>query len=382
MENEPVKPNSSELSPGSSPPDKGADSSKDDKIGTDAAAMSARILALQGQSDEYTYTELPQSSAPQTQPRKVRRRSTFINLVAAVILFGAGGYAGNRLEKRHLNPPVATINGQVISSDEFAHACEISSGKAALKHLIDDKLVLQFASKKGVVPDQKSLDAKFNELSRSPDFFKRLKASNQSPNDFKNSLLLLMCRQAIVSNGIRVNPQDIRAYYDRNIDRRNPSARFFHAESVQVAVIITQSEASIRSAQKELSSGVPFTAVVTKYSTDVSKARSGVLPVIKKGTVSGARFPGLEKALFDLQTNMQSEPVRIGSNWWLIRCLAHNPEVIDPFEKVQEECNTGLLYEMGLKNHGEELKKEEEEFVKKSTIDIPDAQYTDVSPKR
>ena len=370
MQKEPVQPT-------------GAGKKEHEPSGSDAAAMTARLLALKGDSDEYNYAEPPASSAPPVVPPKVKRRSRLITYVGAAALLAIGAFAGRYVEKHRVSPPVAIVNGEIITAEDFAHASEIPSGRAAFQRLLDDTLVLQFAKKKGVIPDQKTLDAKFTEATRLPDFYRRLKVSNQTTDDFRHALLVLLCKQAIIGDKIKVNPSEVKAYYDRNSDRTNPRARFFHRESVQVQVVITRSEQAAQDAKSELDAKAPFLAVVNKYSTDISKARGGVLQPIPKGTIDSSKFPGLDKILFDMQQGNQQGPVKIGDNWWIIRCLAHDPETTDPFEKVEEQCTIGLLTEMGLKKNGQQLKKEEEQFVKASSIDIPAKyqSYADLSPK-
>ena len=270
----------------------------------------------------------------------------------------------------------------MISADDFAHASEMSSGRAALQRLIDDALVRQFARKIGVYPEQKDVDAKFIELTRSPSFFQNLKRANESQDDFKSSLLVTMCRQAIVSKGVKVNPSEIKDYYNRNIDRKNRTARFYHPETVQPSVIINPSREALETAQKEIAGGLPWATAAFKYSVDVSRARKGMLPPLRKGSIDSQRFPGLEKILFDMQNGQTTDIVKIVNNYWIIKCINHIPETIDPFDKVQEQCTTGLLVERGLKNNGQAISKEEQDYVKASTITISLEQYADLSPKR
>ncbi len=354
----------------------------DERKHSDAAAISARIVALKGDSDEYTYAEPPPKPVSPAVPPKVRRRGMLTKVVSVVVVFLIGGFVGSRLEKRRMHPPVAIINGDPITADEFAHASEIPAGRAALQRLIDDRLVLQFAHKMGAYPDSKEVDAKFTEMTRSPSFFQNLKRANETQEDYKYNLLITMCKQAIISNGIKVNPSEVQDYYKRNINPKNRASRFFHPETVQVAVIISPDKSALEQAQKDIAGGMPFASAVLKYSADASKAHSGILPPIRKGTVDSSKFPGLEKVLFDLQNGNSSDIVQIGKFYWIIKCLNHVPESVDPFDKVEEQCTDGLLVERGYKNNGDAIRKKENDFVKASTITISLDGYADLSPKK
>jgi hypothetical protein len=351
---------------------------------SDAAALSARIVALKGDSDDYSYAEPPTyTRTPKVSFQKKITRLLFY-LVAAGILF-AGGYAvGARRTTKLLNPPVAIVNGDVISNQEFSHACEIPVGRAVLQRMITDKLALKFASAVGVMPDQKAVEAKYTEESRTPDFFAKLKNANQSPDDYKHALLVLMCNQAVVSNGMKVNPSEVQDYYKHNIDKTNRSARYFHPESVQVQVIMSPNMESIENAQKDIANKLPFAGAAAKYSIGSTRMRGGILPVMIKGRtkIDGVKYPGLEKVLFDLQTGQTSDAIKVGTTYWLIRCIAHNPETTDTFEQVQDDCTTAVLVQKGIQKNGEELKAKETDFVKKANVDIQFPQYADIYAKR
>jgi len=359
-----------------------AETTQDEPKNSDAAAITARIIALKGDSDEYAYAEPPPKQVVPVVSPKAKRRGMLTRVLGAVALLLIGAFAGNRLEKRRAHPPVAVINGEPITPEDFAHASEIPAGRAALQRLIDDRLVMQYAKKVHVYPEQKEVDAKFSELTRSPAFFQNLKRANETQEDFKYTLLVTMCKQAIISNGVKVNPSEIKDYYNRNINPKNPASRFYHPESVQAAVIISPDRNAMVAAQKEMAGGMSFAAAALKYSVDVSKSRAGVLPALRRGRIDSTKFPGLEKILFDMQNGNTTDITQIGKNYWIIRCLSHVPETTDPFEKVEEDCTTGLLVERGIQNNGKTLQKQEQDFVKASTITITPEQYADLSPKK
>ena len=366
MEKEPTKPEAEVAG--------GADASNE------AAAMSARLLALQESEDDYTYTEPPAPKAPIVAPRG-SRKGRFLYFILCFILFFGGAYAGKKLEQRKAVKPIATVNEDAITPDEFAHISEIAAGRQALPQIINDKLVLQFAKKKGLLPDQVTLDSKFDKAKRSPDFFKNLRMANQTEEDYKLALKIQLCNQAIIYQGVKASPEEAQKYYRENTDPTNPRARFFHPENVVVSVVVTKDEADIQKADAELKKGTNFQQVVAKYSKDVSRARGGVLQPIRKGSIKSPGYEVLNKVLFDMQPGNQTPPTKVAGFWWIIRCLQHNPEKTDTFDSVQEDCNTAVLLMKGVQKNGEALKKEEEEFVKKAKIEILNPQYQDLTPR-
>ncbi len=360
-------------------PDEPVSSEPKEALDSDAASLSARLMALKGDSDVYTYSAPVVPLTPIVKP-KVKRQRRFIAGVVGIILFGGGVFAGTRLERRKISPNIAIVNGEAITAEEFAHASEIPAGKAALQHLIDDRLVYQFAKKKGVVPDSKVFTARYAEAEKMPSFPARLKAANQTEEDFKKALMFVLCRQAIVDEGIKVNPSEVKAYYDKNIDPANPTAKYYHKENITILAVINQDPKVIAQAKKEIEAKVPFATVVAKYSSDVSKRNGGQLPVIVRGTIDKIKNPNLEKTLFDMQIGQVSDTLVVSKTYWIVLCVNKNPIIIDPFEKVENDCTFALQYEKGLKKNGISLKKEEDEFIKQSKIVITNPQYSDVAP--
>lgn len=355
---------------------------KRSEAANDAAAMASRMLSIKGDSDNYE--EPLKTLGPPTKKKPVavaKGASRVKTFVGAILILAAGTAIGSRVEKRRHNPIVATINGESITADDFAHAAEVPSGRQTLQRLLDEKLLMQFAKAKHVVPDQKAVDARYADQTKTPDFFKKLKESNQSPEDYKHALLVLMCRQAIVDNGIQVNDSDISDYYKKNTQPTNPQARYFHPETVLIQVIVTKSQDAINKAWQDIKSGTQFTAAVAKYSKDVSRSRNGVLPAIRKGTINATKFPGMDHLLFDgMSVGSTVEPKQFGDTFWIIHCLNHSAESTDSFEKVKDECRESVLFSKGMLTNGKELKKEEEQFVRKANIQIAWSQYSDMTP--
>lgn len=354
----------------------------------DATPAAPRRVRPRPEADEYDdpqpATNARVRSAPKpAPPAPPVRKSKFPLVIAAVVLFGAGAAIGSRVEKRKFNHVIITVNEDSISSDDFAHASEIANGRQTIQKIIDEHLVVQFAKQKKVVPDQKAIEAKYAEEAKTPDFFKKLRQANKSPEDFKHDILVALCRQAVVDNGISASPAEIKEYYDHNIDPKNPAARYYHPETVQIQVVVTKDEAEIQKAWKDLQAGLPFTTAVQKYSKDVSRRNNGLLPAIRKGTIVSSKFPGLEQTLFEgLGVNALVPPHQYQGTWWVIKCLSHVVESTDSFDKVQQECSDAVLYNKGIKEKGGIIKKEEEEFVKKSKIEITIPQYADMAPKK
>jgi hypothetical protein len=260
-------------------------------------------------------------------------------LVLAAAMLMIGLYAGRKTAHRNGLPPVATVNGEAISEGDLARAVDISAAKVGLQRAIDDKLIIQYASQHGMIPDQNAVNARYDQLAKAQDPRKRPSASMLTSDAFKRGLLVTMCREAMAKETGGPSDSDPKSFYLRNVDSNNPHARYYHHESVVVEIIATTSKADGDKAMADLKGGIPFEAAVRKYSVDKSRATNGVLPPLKRGSISEKLYPGAEHIVFDqMQTGDTVGPIQYGSIWWIWRCINHVTEHKDEFKAVEADC--------------------------------------------
>ncbi len=326
----------------------------------------------------------PTGKAVVSAPSRAAGRSSRLRpvLVGAALLL-IGGLIGGLIvaRRQQADADVLTINGNPITQEQFFHRLQIAAGAPVLRQMYAEEMQLQFAKQMGVLPTQAEVDAKYAEAQKQPNFAQNLKASRQTPEDVKHSLLVNLAQAAIYNKGITVSDADIHAFYDRNTDRRNPQARYYHPEAVQVAVIVTDKPADMDRALHELARGVSFADVARAYSKDQrSAANGGLLPVVQRGRVDPKKFPGLEAKLFGLKPGEQIDRVQIAGAYWIIRCLSHTPETTIPFEQVKDECREGAMLSKGLAANGKSMQDEYTAFQKEAEVKVLWPQYKDTLP--
>ncbi len=310
--------------------------------------------------------------------RAASRRRLPVGLLKNAGFVGLGllaGLVGARIKMDRSS--VISINGTSISAKEFRHRCELASGNAVAQQMVKEELQLQFAEKQGVLPGAAEVEAKYQEAAKNPDFLKTLAAQHKTPEDFRRGILLDLANAAILGKGVTVSPDEVFAFYNANSDQKNPNARYYRPEAVQVAAIITDKPADIQKAIHDLASGASFAAVAAKYSKDASRANSGLLPAIRRGQMDAGKFPGLEQALFGMQTGQQRDDIKIGNTYWLVRCVGRQTEAAVPFDKVKAECEQLARLEKGAKDNGASIQAESVAFQKAAEIKAFDTQYTD-----
>ncbi|HZT44237.1 MAG TPA: peptidyl-prolyl cis-trans isomerase [Chthonomonadaceae bacterium] len=264
---------------------------------------------------------------------------------------------------------VAAVNGEVITKDDLFRRMELAVGPQALHEMVGEELQLQFARKMGLAPTDAEVEAAFQRLSQQPHFTERLAASHQTADEIKDHIRIQLASAAVLGKGTHVTEADMRAFYNANIVKNDPRAKFYTPPTITVAVIRTRTEDEADKALHALTTGAAFATVVKDYSIDRgSKANNGVLPTIVRGRTRMSQIPGMEDALFQLQIGSQMGPRKFAGSWWIIRCLDKSAEVIQPFDKVKEDCRTGAMVMKGIPVNARNIQAEFSKFQKSANI--------------
>jgi hypothetical protein len=338
--------------------------------------------AVQDMTTQLAYLKQSQpevETSPSTEPLHTgRAKRSALNLpwiklkwIGPLVLLTGGIASGFFLGKRQEQTSLLSVNGVPISQRDFWHRCELAAGPQVAQQMLHEELQLQFAGKQGVLPNQAEVEARYREAQKLPEFQKNLVITHQTPADVKHSLLVDMAQKAVLGKGIAVTESDIQNFYQHNIDKNNPTARYYQPETVSLAVVICDQEAGLKSAQHDLASGASFESVVAKYSKDNSRANKGLLPPLRRGQTDAHKYAGLEQTLFGLQPGHQIDSLKIGAKWWLIRCVGKTTESTVPFAQVAEECRTGALLTKGLQANGVPSENAFAEFQKTAQIQSP-----------
>lgn len=316
-------------------------------------------------------------AAPRTAEDTGRGPSKIVMLLLALVCLVGGIAIGAFIMRQRYNARqvVLAVNGAVITKDDFVRRMERNNGVASLQQLVAEELQMQFARKMGAAPTDAEVNARYAEAAKNPDFLRGLAAVRISPEEFKRNLRLNMAKAAVVNKDVTVTEAEIKKFYQDNIDKKNPDARFYTPETAQIAVIVTTTQAEANKALSELREGRSWSEVVSKYSDDRSKSNEGVLPPFQRGRTKARNVPGLEETIFSMKIGSQLGPKRFQNAWWIIRCLDRKPEVTQPFEKVKEEARTGAMLMKGLPSKAKQIESDFADFQRKANIQIFWPQY-------
>lgn len=298
-------------------------------------------------------------------------------LAATFTLFGA--FSGALIMRwrriRMANAVVFTINQASVRRQDFQTRLEQAAGRTVMQGYLDQTLRRQFAEAKKATPTNAEVDARVAEDSKQPEFRQTLAAAGMDLDAYRQAVRDELSQVKLMSEGVTVTDQEVLDFYKRNIDKRNPSARFYTPETVQVAVIGTRSRETALAALEDLRQGVQWDDVARTHSVDVSAFSGGLLPPFGRGRTLAAQIPGMEQAIFGMQPGQRIGPAKFGEGWWIIQCRDKRPERTLPFEQVKHRARSWLLLEKGTARNGRRIASEYAAFQKKARVQVFDPLY-------
>ncbi len=313
-----------------------------------------------------------------------RRFGRFVLLFATVMfLFGMmTGVLGMRWRRQRFQTGVVvTINGENIRRDTLQSRIEQYGGRPVMQQVLEETLRRQYAEAKKAFPKDAEVEARIKEDQKQPEFAKSIADAGLTLDDYRKVVREEMAQVNIMAKGVTITDAEVQRYYKIHTDKRNPRARFYTPETVQVAVIGTRSKEAAEAALAELQQGTPWEEAARTHSLDTSAFQGGVLPPFGKGRTLCAQIPGMEAAIFGMQPGQRIGPVKFGEGWWLIQCREKWPERTLPFEAVKHRARLWALLEKGVPVNGRRVASEYAAFQKKAKVQVFDPFYRSLMPR-
>jgi parvulin-like peptidyl-prolyl isomerase len=297
-----------------------------------------------------------QSQAP-TQRALKRLRTKFIVLAICAFVVGFGLAIFIMKQRAQDRIAVAAVNGAVISSDTFFRTLQMMAGPQTIHQLVENQVQLQYAAKRGLVPTDAQVTARFDELRHQPNFDIIIKNSGMNPDMYVANLKLQMAQEAVFSQGITVTDDEVRQYYLSQCNPKNPRASFYRPAVSTLQTIATRSYAGTEAALTQIDNGVPFDVVARQVSLDSSKANGGRLSPIMQGLSPLSRIPSAEQAVFNLRPGQVTDPITFGNAWWIFKCNEYTPPATIPFDEVAAQARRQAIATKGLIVNGTQIRK-------------------------
>lgn len=237
------------------------------------------------------------------------------------------------------NSTVATVNGQEITKNDLYDEMVKSNGAQSLDDLINNVLVQQEATDKGIKVTQKELD---NELVKvkagfgsDEEFQAALEQSKYSLETLKAQMKHEILVRKLLSSKVEVTEDEIKSYYNEN------ASSFDQPEQVKASHILVETKAEAEAILAQLQDGADFAKLAKEKSIDdVSAANGGDLGYFGRGDM----VPEFEAAAFALKNKGDlSAIVETSYGFHIIKLVDHKAASSETLDQAREDIKTQLI---------------------------------------
>jgi len=223
-----------------------------------------------------------------------------------------------------------------------------------LKEMVEERLQLQEARKKRILPSQEELQAALEDIQKSNGFlnlreFERTLLQEgitleQYKRDLQKQLTILKLIRREITSGILLIKKDLENFYQENLDRFKLPDRI---RVQQILLLISDPKDSRIVGEKrklaqiiieEIQNGADFQGQVRQYSEGPMKHLGGDLGYFKPGEL----LTPLNDTAFNLSLNQVSTPIQSSSGIHILKVVEKEENQYQPFENSQEEIKAIL----------------------------------------
>lgn len=305
-------------------------------------------------------------------------RACYVAFAATLPLLAAAQVDPNRV--------VATVNGEDIKGGEYYRRMEFLPGVGrfignrfnefppgfmTLDTLITERLVMQLAKSKGILPSDAEVDAEFRaRTEENPRLLQDALEYGLTKEELMSQIKLEVAQFKIVTYGITITDQEVDDHY-----KTNPS-RFTIPKRLKARVIAVATEVEKAAVNTDLAAKKPFADVAKERSKDVTQKIGGDL-----GLVPAYAFPEVAQApLAACKIGATTPWIKQGEAWTIYYLEDVKPEEKIPLtpalrRSIRREL---MLVKGGVKN---DLRAEMREIRKLAKIDIKSPEFADAYKK-
>ncbi len=224
--------------------------------------------------------------------------------------------------------------------------------KYFLNQMVEDKLILQEAKRRGVIVDDSEIEEKFNDIkSRFPtesDFETEIERAGITTDilrtRYKEQVMMTKLVSHEVKDKVVVTPAEINAYYDKH------SEELKAPESVHIkAIMIRFDEATTEPLAKQkaddiyrlIKEGRDFSDLAKQYSQGPKADLGGDMGFIEKGQMREE----FDKVIFNLKTGEVSEPVKTDTGYYIFKIEEKKEGYKRSLAEVRDQIENSIFQE-------------------------------------
>jgi parvulin-like peptidyl-prolyl isomerase len=258
---------------------------------------------------------------------------------------------------------LATVNNEAITlSDYQRFIVDIGNNtenknmvdETVLKRLIEEKVILHEAIKKGIEVNDMEVAEKIEEFKRQnalsdEDFEKTLKEEGMDIHSYKkvikDKIMSLKLMSVDVDSKVVITDKEIENFYNANKkdflqspEKVEVKAIFLKLNKDASLTEITDLKRKTLKIVARLKDGEDFNSLVEEYSDEPLRSEEGRLGEFSRGTL----IPALDDRAFSLKIGEISEPIWVSEGIYVLQLVNKISESLKPIEEVKENIHKHL----------------------------------------
>ncbi len=259
--------------------------------------------------------------------------------------------------------PVVTELKKEYSGEELTAKIEETRNEF-LNQMVEDKLILQEAKRRGVVVEEAEIDDRLKDVEmRFPstgDFNNEIEKIGLTVailrSRYKEQLMMAKLVTHEIKDKVVVTPAEISEYYDKH------SEELKAPESVHLkSIMIRFDEATTESLAKQkaddicrlIKEGRDFSDLAKQYSQGAKAAEGGDLGLVPKGQMR-EEFDG---AIFTLKPGEVSLPLKTDTGYYIFKVEEKKDAYLQPLSEVRDDIENIMFKEKAEKKYKEWMAK-------------------------
>lgn len=263
--------------------------------------------------------------------------------------------------------PVAVVNGEKITEQEFTKRLKKAHGEQVLGDMIFRAMINDAAQKQGVTISEEELEKAIQQdKSQAPSeqvWQNMLASRGMTPQEYREEKKFSMKLQKLAQKDVDVSEEALKKFFEENKEG------FRQPETVEISEIVVSSKEEAQKLYSQLQQNPDlFGDLARQHSLSPQTREQGG----KRGEIPLQRLTpvALRKAVEDMQVGDVSRPIDASGNWYVVRLDNHTAASQPSFEDVRDRVKQVYEYQH-MKGQQELL----DELRKQSQVTIIDPEY-------
>lgn len=177
---------------------------------------------------------------------------------------------------------IATVNGEEIKAGEYYRRVEwfrpdpksslvnLPVGFQVLRQMISERMILQLAKSKGVVPSAPEIEARIAEAYReNPNLKAQLTETGNTDADLRAQITSQEAQFKLITSGVTITDQEVEKHYKENPSEFREPARY------KLRIVAVGDDATEQKVDAALKANRPFADVAKEFSLDATTKMLG-----------------------------------------------------------------------------------------------------------